>query len=52
MQTAFILGLVFLAVVVLIIAWLVGMYNTLVTMKKRVENAWVRSTSNSSAATI
>ena len=42
MQSAFILGLVFVAVIVLIIAWLVGMYNTLVTMKKRVENAWAQ----------
>ena len=29
-------------ILALVLAWCVGMYNTLVTMKKRVENAWAQ----------
>ena len=42
MLTLMILLIVPLVVLVLILAWCVGMYNTLVTMKKRVENAWAQ----------
>ena len=31
-----------LAILALVLLWCVGMYNTLVTMKKRVENAWAQ----------
>ena len=31
-----------LAVIALVLLWCVGMYNTLVTMKKRAENAWAQ----------
>ena len=42
MASLIVLLIVPLVILVLILAWGVGMYNTLVTMKKRVENAWAQ----------
>ncbi|MFW6173221.1 MAG: LemA family protein [Elusimicrobiota bacterium] len=34
------IGLIILAVVVIVVLWIIGVYNSLITTKKRVENSW------------
>jgi LemA protein len=36
------IGLIVLAVVAIVILWIIGVYNSLITTKKRVENSWAQ----------